>query len=97
MAPLNLFKRIGVAQEAASSSDGISSVAYVGFGVAGLVVLGVIGTMLFIWYRRKMKLEKEEERGLAFLTVKGVMKEGSGSSEPLPSYVESYFIYVMPF
>ncbi|KLO15275.1 hypothetical protein SCHPADRAFT_888645 [Schizopora paradoxa] len=86
MAPLNnLFKRIGVAQEAASSSDGTSSVAYVGFGVAGLFVLGVVGSLFFLWYRRKRKQEREEERGLAFLTVKGVLKEGSGSTEPLPS------------
>ena len=91
MAPLNLFKRIGVAQQAASSSDGMSSVAYVGFGVAGLFVLGVVGSLFFLWYRRKRKQEREEERGLAFLTVKGVLKEGS---EPLPSYVHYHFIFV---
>ncbi len=62
MAPINLVKRIGVAQEAASSS-GMSSVVYVGFGIAGLFALGVIGTMFFIWHRRKAPEESETGEG----------------------------------
>lgn len=68
-------------------STGLPVVAWIGFGVAGLLVV-----ILAVWlsvraYRRKAKKKREDDRGAAFLTVKGIVKDSVSSVGPLPAYV----------
>ena len=85
MAPTPILeKRVNTAQGALGSST--STIAYVGFGIAACVGLAIAIILTVVWYRKRARRAREDERGAAFLTVKGVIKEDS-TSEPLPAYV----------
>lgn len=87
MAPSIQLSRRGDITDAKVGNTSIPVIAVVGFGVAGSILLFVIIWVSLSVYRKRAKKKREEARGAAFLTVKGVMKESVSSSGPLPACV----------
>lgn len=63
------------------ADDDGSSTSHLGIYVAGFTVAGVIVLGLAVWfgiriYRRRSAIKREDERGAAFLSVRGVVKDG---------------------
>lgn len=77
MAPLNIFKRTS---DSSSSSIQIGTLSVPVYAVIGIAVIVAILLGLAIWLivktvRKRARRRREDDRGAAFLTVKGVMKD----------------------
>jgi hypothetical protein len=60
----------------ASSSKGLPTLVIVGFIVAGVIAFLVCAWLLIRFFRKRARAQREDERGGAFLTVRGIAKEG---------------------
>lgn len=83
MAPTTQFFKRGDITDAKVGNTNVPVIVVVGFGVAGALLLFVVIWISLKACRKRAKKRREDARGAAFLTVKGVMKESSGG--PLPS------------
>lgn len=82
MAP---YVALAARANADGSSGGLPTIAIIGFIVAGLLLLAVGIWFLVSFIRKRAQKKREAERGAAFLTVKGVVKESMSSIGPLPA------------
>jgi len=59
-----------------------------GFVIAGLIILGVAGCLLIRFLRQRARNKDEDNRGAAFLNVRGLVREDGEKvkDEPLPKY-----------
>jgi hypothetical protein len=64
-----------------SSGSGFPTIAIVGFIVAGVIALLVVLWIIIRFYRKRAQRKRENARGAAFLSVKGLVNEGE-SYEP---------------
>lgn len=82
MAPsLSLLPR--ASNYGAASSSGLPTIVIVGFVVAGVIVLLVAGWLGLRWYRKRAARKRDNARGAAFLSVRGLVKDdGSSPSDP---------------
>lgn len=64
--------------DASSTTDekSLPIIALVGFGLAGLVLLILVIWLSIVFWRKRQKKKRADERGAAFLTVKGLVTEG---------------------
>lgn len=79
--PIHVFPRAGDG----SSSTGL----YVaGFVVAGVVLMGAAAWLTIRFLRKRAQRDAEDNRGAAFLNVRGLIKEDDekNGDEPLPRY-----------
>jgi len=69
--------------------NGSNSGLYIaGFVIAGLIILGVGGCLLIRFLRQRARNNDEDNRGAAFLNVRGLVREDDEKvkDEPLPKY-----------
>ena len=59
----------------------------VGFVVAGLAIAGVAVWLTIRFLRQRARRNGEDNRGVAFLNVRGLVKDGEkANDDPLPKY-----------
>ncbi|KAG6330876.1 hypothetical protein ID866_8214 [Astraeus odoratus] len=85
MAPVTLLARDSL------SSDGMSKgLIIAGFTLVGVLVSGVSLWLLVRYCKHRMREKRSEERGAAFLHVRGVMKAGDGPGVPARSLPNAF-------
>jgi hypothetical protein len=77
MAP---FSARSLLSTGAASSSSLPTIAIVGFIVAGAIALLALGWMVIRVIRKRIQRKRENSRGAAFLSVKGLVKEGAEAS-----------------
>ena len=87
MAPSIYLQRRSDITDAKLGNTNIPIIAFVGFCIAGSLILFLIIWVVLRICRQRAKKKRENDRGAAFLTVKGVMKESISSIGPLPACV----------
>jgi uncharacterized SAM-binding protein YcdF (DUF218 family) len=77
--------------DAGSTQNKLPIIALIGFGIAGVIVLVLTAWLSVMFWRKRQKKKREDARGAAFITVKGVVKDGRESfwSGNFPTYVQS--------
>jgi Kef-type K+ transport system membrane component KefB len=84
MAPTVAFTSFAARSILSSSDSGSSGLPTI--AIAGFVVAGVIGALVLGWFvvrliRKRAQRKRDNARGAAFLSVKGIVKEGTISNE----------------
>lgn len=69
---------------AMSPSSSLGSIYIAGFVTAGVIILGIAFWLAFRAYTKRARAKRDEDRGAAFLSVRGLVKEGDEEKEPLP-------------
>jgi hypothetical protein len=77
MAP---FSARSLLSTGAASSSSLPTIAIVGFIVAGAIALLALGWMVIRVIRKRIQRKRENSRGAAFLSVKGLVTEGAEAS-----------------
>ncbi len=82
--------------EAMSTSSSLRPIYIAGFVVVGVLLLGVALWLAIRTHRRRAQAKREENLGAAFLSVKGLVREGDVHTEkaPLPESVFGSFSFV---
>ncbi|KAK0483982.1 hypothetical protein IW261DRAFT_1583211 [Armillaria novae-zelandiae] len=77
--------------EAMSTSSSLRPIYIAGFVVVGVLLLGVALWLAIRTYRRRAQAKREETLGAAFLSVKGLVRDGDVHTEkaPLPENLQA--------
>ncbi|KAK0228847.1 hypothetical protein IW262DRAFT_645398 [Armillaria fumosa] len=77
--------------EAMSTSSSLRPIYIAGFVVVGVLLLGVALWLAIRTYRRRAQAKREESLGAAFLSVKGLVRDGDVHTEkaPLPENLQA--------
>ncbi|KAK0196809.1 hypothetical protein F5146DRAFT_1013017 [Armillaria mellea] len=77
--------------EAMSTSSSLRPIYIAGFVVVGILLLGVALWLAIRTYRRRAQAKREESLGAAFLSVKGLVRDGDVPTEkaPLPENLQA--------
>lgn len=96
MAPYNA--QLGRRDDAGSTDEKkpLPVFAIIGFGIAGLLLIIVLVWVAVALWRKRQKKKREDSRGAAFLTVKGLVKERDSfwSAGALPACVPVFISLV---
>lgn len=85
MPVVNIFMR----SDHSSMSDPLNPIYIAGFCVAGVVVLGLTVWLLAHFIRKRSATKREESRGAAFLSVRGIVSERGEKDQSVLSYYSS--------